>query len=511
MDLTDNTVHPILSMPENTSFAWTLSADRQSIIVYCDKGFIAVDTQKNTCTPLTFPDKLKLEEENIQIMLQPHNGELWIGTSKTLWKLNQQNKWVKLLPEMQSVGVIRQKENGNIYVGSNKGLYIFNQGEEIKHIPFQINATKGLPGTEIRDIYMPDSQTCWIATNDGLVQLTTDKIKIFTHDDYNPHSLIDNNVCTIAQGPDQKLWIATFQGLCLFNPSNEIFTDMTQPGNDCLTSRLTSCITEDLQGNIWIGTTEKGINVLSIEADTIAHYYHQPWNKNSLPGNYVECIFCCHNGNIWVGTHQGLAKFDKEHKQFQRFDSTKNLHVKGIQEDFQHMLWMTTDKGLLLADSTGNIIRKFYDYHGLPNNDLSKAICRLKNEKICIGSNYGFSIFEPKHLKETLPSPKIMLTDIQVNSSPFFIDLNKEKKLELKSEQNSFTIGFAATDYEYSQHLKYRYKLVTFDKKWNYTTPPLLSAKYTSLDFGKYSLEIEVSNSFGEWNRQVFVLPIYIT
>ena len=178
-------------------------------------------------------------------MLQPHNGELWIGTSKTLWKLNQQNKWVKLLPEMQSVGVIRQKENGNIYVGSNKGLYIFNQGEEIKHIPFQINATKGLPGTEIRDIYMPDSQTCWIATNDGLVQLTNDKIKIFTHDDYNPHSLIDNNVCTIAQGPDQKLWIATFQGPCLFNPSNEIFTDMTQPGNDCLTSRLTSCITED--------------------------------------------------------------------------------------------------------------------------------------------------------------------------------------------------------------------------------------------------------------------------
>lgn len=510
MDLTDNTVHPILSMPENTSFAWTLSADRQSIIVYCDKGFIAVDTQKNTCTPLTFPDKLKLEEENIQIMLQPHNGELWIGTSKTLWKLNQQNKWIKLLPEMQSVGVICQKENGNIYVGSNKGLYIFNQGEEIKHIPFQINATKGLPGTEIRDIYMPDSQTCWIATNDGLVQLTTDKIKIFTHDDYNPHSLIDNNVCTIAQGPDQKLWIATFQGLCLFNPSNEIFTDMTQPGNDCLTSRLTSCITEDLQGNIWIGTTEKGINVLSIEADTIAHYYHQPWNKNSLPDNYVECIFCCHNGNIWVGTHQGLAKFDKEHKQFQRFDSTKNLHVKGIQEDFQHMLWMTTDKGLLLADSTGNIIRKFYDYHGLLNNDLSKAICRLKNGKICIGSNYGFSIFEPKHLKETLPSPKIMLTDIQVNSSPFFIDLNKEKKLELKSEQNSFTIGFAATDYEYSQHLKYRYKLVPFDKKWNYTTPPLLSAKYTSLDFGKYSLEIEVSNSFGEWNRQVFVLPIYI-
>ena len=84
------------------------------------------------------------------------------------------------------------------------------------------------------------------------------------------------------------------------------------------------------------------------------------------------------------------------------------------------MLWMTTDKGLLLADSTGNIIRKFYDYHDYPIMICQKAICRLKNGKICIGSNYGFSIFEPKHLKGTLPSPKIMLTDIQVNSSPFF-------------------------------------------------------------------------------------------
>lgn len=152
-----------------------------------------------------------------------------------------------------------RRKNGYIYVGSSKGLYIF-QGEKLQsYLPFSIYGSKGLPGTEIRDLYQTDSHTCWIATNDGLAKLTNGKIKIYEHNPFHPHSLIDNNVCAISQGPDQKLWIATYQGLCLFNPQNEYFTDMTQPGNDCLTSRLTSCITEDRQGNIWIGTTEKAL------------------------------------------------------------------------------------------------------------------------------------------------------------------------------------------------------------------------------------------------------------
>lgn len=341
--------------------------------------------------------------------------------------------------------------------------------------------SQGLPGTEIRDIYISDSTTCWIATNDGLAKLGNGKIEIFEHHPLDPYSLIDNNVCAISKGPDHKLWIATYQGLCLLNPVNGRFTDMTQPGNDCLTSRLTSCITEDNQGNIWIGTTEKGINVLSIEADTLTHYYHQSWNPYSLPDNYVECIFCSQNGNIWIGTHQGLVKYNGGCKPFQRISQTEELQVKGIQEDSQQHLWITTNKGLLLSDANGNILRKFHDYHGLTDNNLSRAICSLTNGNIVIGGNNGFSLFSPQQLSLPLSASPIMITDIEVNSSPFSTDLNKKKQLFLEDDQNSFTIGFAAADYAYSTHLKYRYKLVPFEEKWNYTMPPLLTAKYTNI------------------------------
>lgn len=510
MNLTDNSAHQVLSMPGNTSFAWTLSADRKSLITYCDKGFMSIDTHKHTCTPFTLPNTNLLEKEKVKVLLQTGNKELWVGTSKNLWKQTLQHKWIKLLPDNQIVSLLREAANDLLYVGSSKGLYILQKGKVLNHIPFSIYDHRGLPGTEIRDIYMSDSSACWIATNDGLAKLEKGNIKIFEHHPLSPYSLIDNNVCAISKGPDQKLWIATYQGLCLLNPENGRFTDMTKPGNDCLTSRLTSCITEDRQGNIWIGTTEKGLNVLSIEADTLTHYYHQSWNPYSLPDNYVECIFCSQNGNIWIGTHQGLVKYNGGYKPFQRISRTEELQVKGIQEDSQQYLWITTNEGLLLSDANGNILREFHDYHGLPDNDLSRAICRLANGNICIGGKNGFSIFNPKQASRSLTAYPIMLTDIQVNGLPFPTDLNKNKQLLLDSEQNSFAIWFAAADYAYSPQLKYRYRLVPFEKKWNYTTPPLLTAKYTNIPFGHYYLEIETTNAYGEWSGLPLKFPVHI-
>lgn len=511
MNLKDNTVHKVISMPENTSFAWTLAADKQSIIIYCDKGFISLDTKKLAIKPLKITDiSIIKEKENVTTLLQTDKDELWIGTTKNLWKYDKTNGWEKLLSEEQYISVTRKTNNKNIYVGSSKGIYFFHDKHNIRHIPFTDKELKGLPGTEIRDIFIQNDSILWIATNDGLVSLADNRIKIFEHNEDNPNSLIDNNVFTIAQGPHNNLWVATHQGLCLLDSKNESFKDMSQPDNDCLSSRLTSCITEDSKGDIWIGTTEKGLNVLSLKTDTISHYYNQPWNDCSLPDNCVECIFCSSNGIIWVGTHKGMARFDERYKYFKRIIQIGDIQVKGITEDCDNSLWITTNEGLIVTDSIGNILRRFYDYHGLINNNLSRAVCRLRNGNICIGSDYGFNIFSPKQLKEIKPSKNIVITDISVNNLPFATDLNKERKIELGSQQNSFTIGFASTDYEYARHLKYRYKLVPFDKEWSYTVAPILTAKYTSLDFGKYSLIIEASNAFGEWNGTPFTISINI-
>lgn len=513
MNLADHSVHPVFSMPSNSTFVWTLSSDKKNIIVCYDKGVCSINLTNQKCTPFRIHQATKyLKDEKIRTILESQDKELWIGTSRSLWRTDKQDKWSKVPIESQTINVIRISHNGDLYAGGTKGLYIINKDGKIFHLPFLSNDNNGIPGSEIRDIYTTSTPVVWIATNDGLVKLSDNTIRVFNHQPSNPQSIINNNIYTISEGPEHKLWIATFLGLCLFDPIKETSTDMTLPGNDCLTSRLASCITEDKEGNIWVGTTEKGLNVLSIKTDTIAHHFQQAWNPNSLPDNYVECIYCSTNGEIWVGTHRGLAKYLPTQKQFACFKSTEHLQIKGITEDSQRLLWLTTNKGLVACDSKGNILRCFHDYHGLPDNELSKAICKLKNGKLCIGSSYGFSLFNPQLLVRQIAPKKIFLTNIQINDSVIQSDLNlnESKILNLQSDQNSLSFGFSSTDYEHGKHLTYRYKLTPFEDKWNYTTPPFLTARYTNLSFGTYCLEIEVTNAFGEWNGKPFKIYIDI-
>ena len=92
------------------------------------------------------------------------------------------------------------------------------------------------------------------------------------------------------------------------------------PDNDCLTSRLASCLAADSRGDIWVGTSENGLNRLSLEADTLTHFYHEAWNPFSLPDNEITSICCGSHGEVWVGTPREPP------------DTSENWHSSGLME-----------------------------------------------------------------------------------------------------------------------------------------------------------------------------------
>lgn len=506
MSLIDKRVTTIYTSDREGPFVWTLG--KNCIIGYQQERFFTIDTE-NHRIKYQYQDIVKqLGNETIKSLQSTTNGDLWIGTDQTLWQLSGEGKLQKI-PDLHDITVIQEmKEPELLCVGSREGITFLMQSHNLGKIPF---GNSYLPGNEVRDIYPDSTGGIWIATNDGLAFGKKDKIdSVFRHDEKNPNSLIDDNVFTITGGPDGKLWIATFQGTCLLDPKTGLFHDMSIPDNDCLTSRLASCILEDKDGNIWIGTTDKGINVLSIKNDTIAHFWHHTWDANSLPSNKVECLFCDSSGRVWIGTQKGLAIYNKTERNFTRLDNLSGYQIRAIMEDEYHFFWVSTDNGLLLLDAKGRIVRTFNDYHGLQGNEFSRAACQLKNGLMAFGGQYGVNVFKPDHLRAVVPSGKIMLSGLQVKDSFLRTDINALSKLKLHYFQNSFSIDFAAADYHNSNHLKYRYRLVPFDSRWIYTVPPFLTAKYTNLPFGKYDLEIEASNIYGEWDDKSFKLPIYI-
>ncbi len=72
--------------------------------------------------------------------------------------------------------------------------------------------------------------------------------------------------------------------------------------NDGLSQNLISAIHQDQYGSIWVGTKD-GLNKYNGYSFRI--FKHDPFDPYSLSDNFIKTIFCDSRGRLWVGTHSG--------------------------------------------------------------------------------------------------------------------------------------------------------------------------------------------------------------
>ncbi len=113
--------------------------------------------------------------------------------------------------------------------------------------------------------------------------------------------------------------------------------------------------------------------------------------EHGLPSNAIYCIFKDSRGIVWIGTENGLVKYDgKSFKIYNTFNGLIGNLIWDIQEDKNHHLWFACyNKGLSKFDGT-----KFTNYtqkDGLVNPKIRRLFFD-KEGKLYIGTNEGLSI-----------------------------------------------------------------------------------------------------------------------
>ena len=136
-------------------------------------------------------------------------------------------------------------------------------------------------------------------------------------------------------------------------------------------------ITQDKHGLIWIGTGD-GLN--RFDGYKVDVYRNERGNKNSLPHNHIRCLFTDSSGIVWIGTANGLAYYDNRTNSFQSFLHSKDENslpgnaISVIKEDSYGILWIGTDSGLCSFDRKKKLFQRFrYDEH---SNSISHNIIR---------------------------------------------------------------------------------------------------------------------------------------
>lgn len=112
---------------------------------------------------------------------------------------------------------------------------------------------------------------------------------------------------------------------------------------DGLTSNNCTAIAEDRQGFIWIGTSN-GLN--RYDGYRFQHYYHSS-DKNSLVSNDIQAMYCDSHGRLWICTNDGVSCFIPGSNRFINYAKhlpapmqLKNNSSVRIYEDEQHRIWL---------------------------------------------------------------------------------------------------------------------------------------------------------------------------
>ncbi|MHA4842753.1 hybrid sensor histidine kinase/response regulator [Flavitalea antarctica] len=166
-----------------------------------------------------------------------------------------------------------------------------------------------------------------------------------------------------------------------------------------------TCILQDRNGFIWIGTRD-GLNKYDGYKFTV--YRSQPQDSSSISANFVWSMKEDREGNIWVGTVSGgLNKYISKTNKFIRYRhdptnarSISHNTIQSILEDREGNIWAGTANGLDLLDKKNNRFVHYQhnsrDSTSIAKNDIYKIFEDSKG-RLWIGTRGGgLDVFDKK-------------------------------------------------------------------------------------------------------------------
>ncbi|MBN1116197.1 MAG: response regulator [Bacteroidales bacterium] len=272
--------------------------------------------------------KNSLNHNNINTIYEDSKGKLWVGTQVGLNSYNRDtDEFIPTTAIQTYVDCVYEYEKGVQLVGTPVGLFVMN--------PEDLSAKQVYSDSYVMDIFIDNKNNCWLATLNGLL--------LFDTSDYSFHTIKlpgdeensgENNIQKIFQDSDGRIWLGTSkQGLFIMeypegNPLSPAFYQYKpDPFNKKSVSQgAVYALLEDNDKQLWIGTENGGLNIIDLKnfdrTRCNFHYFmHNPNDNSSLSNNSIHTIYRDNQNTIWLGVYDGGLNYYNSLSQ-------KFIHVK---------------------------------------------------------------------------------------------------------------------------------------------------------------------------------------
>jgi ligand-binding sensor domain-containing protein/signal transduction histidine kinase len=330
-----------------------------------------------------------LSQSSARVIFQDSRGFLWFGTEDGL---NRYDGYAFNIyksepgnPNSLSDGwitAIVEDKDGYLWIGTRLGgLNRYDPyNEQFTQYKHDDGAAHSLIDDHVRALLIDNDNRLWVGTLSGLDRFEMETGK-FIHHPYSPpppgNQTAILKISVIFQDSQNRFWVGTSDsGLNGFDPQTGVYRTYqhveatvppagVNPGSTEIqdiqryvdqntktisNNRVTS-ITEDLQGDIWVGT-QNGLNLFNPETSEFQHFMREEGNPLSIANNVIYALHTDSAGNLWIGTSQGLARLPRERNRFFNYrndpsfaKSLSNNFISSIYEDRGGVLWFGTFGG----------------------------------------------------------------------------------------------------------------------------------------------------------------------
>ncbi len=342
----------------------------------------------------------------------------------------------------------------NIWVGTAAGFFFYDIIKNVFTRPSGIFAT--IPNDEVSAIFQDSHDDYWFGFRSGLslVHYSNAEKKMkryYYHDKHGSQDFPLYYINKIKEDPKGNIWFSTVlpEGFALWNRTSDSFIQL--PATKYTDEHFSESICDvmpDSGNTIWLASgAGHGLlryNYVSNKTESFSRSY-------GLNNEIVKSIARDHEGNLWLGTHSGLAVFNPVERKFKNFDLTDGLP----DEEFTRTSFFDTASNL-----------------------------------VYLLTSHAVVYFNPRDLNKKETTPNLYIQKIQINGKDTTVDLSQP--LQLSYNRNYISIEYTCVDFKNGDKIRFSYFLEGLDAAWNEAGNNTF-ANYSNLAPGKYIFKLKTS------------------
>ena len=325
-----------------------------------------------------------LPQNTVHAIIKDQGGWMWFATGNGLSRFDGYNFELFQKPQIPSnlVNAVVESSDRKLWIGTSQGLAYYDQSsQEIAHFELESDADRPL---NVLSLYSDDKGNVWVGTlDDGLFLLIKDGDRYrIKHINTSNSQLPGNNVYDFLQMRDGRMVIGTNHGIAVYDYQR---SSVYLFNSGSLEDATVFSLFESMEGDLWVGTYN-GLWVFNPRYGRDEWYFHDPLNSEGLSHGRVNQITQDFRGTIYVGTLGGIDLYQPQSNSFKSFPikeidefSLNSMFINVIYVDDQGNVWIGTEKGgvnqfSLYQKPFNYIVHQPEDLNSLSNNTINSIL-----------------------------------------------------------------------------------------------------------------------------------------